>query len=102
MLVQPEKELISGKEVSRSSDRFSDYFAAGPGAEAMWAVAGRPAPDRAAQLRTPLAFCLNLMSGPRKWSLLPHVAILSKSPLLLFTTACLFNWLTEDRWLHLA
>lgn len=42
MLVQPEKELISGKELSQSSDRFSDYFAAGSGAEAMWAVVGRP------------------------------------------------------------
>lgn len=42
MLVQPEKELISGKALSRSSDGFSAYFAAGSGAEAMWAAVGRP------------------------------------------------------------
>lgn len=59
-----------------------------------------------------LHFWLSFMLGPRKRSfggshstslfvLLSNVAILSL-PFLLFTTACLFDWLAEDRGLNLA
>lgn len=48
MLVQPEKELISGKEIPWSSDHFLNHFTDEPGAEMVRVSGGQAdASDRA-------------------------------------------------------